>query len=170
MMNEQNPKIEVAHTREEMFHILKCMRMEGYDTDEIHIISKEAHEIDDVKSNVDVKTHEAGNWFDQIKSWFTGETAVTEGLKRFDLTEGQTAYYAQLVEEGAIVLYAEHIDNNVNPNTSTLLANSKRAQLDPFDTRATLPEATVDETPAQREERLKAEERLNEVEQMGRYL
>lgn len=170
MMNEQNPKIEVAHTREEMFHILKCMRMEGYDTDEIYIISKEAHEIDDVKSNVDLKTHEAGNWFDQIKSWFTGETAVTEGLKRFDLTEGQTAYYAQLVEEGAIVLYAEHNDNTINSNTSTLMADSNRAHLDPFDTRATPPESVVDETPAQREERLKADERLSDAEQMRRYL
>ncbi|MFJ5763972.1 general stress protein [Lysinibacillus sp. NPDC093210] len=168
MMNEQNPKIEVAHTREEMFHILKCMRMEGYNADEIHIISRESDEIKDVKSNGDVKTHEAGNWLDQIKSWFTGETAVTEGLKRFDLTEGQTAYYAQLVEEGAIVLYAEHDD--VNPTTSTLAADSNRAPLDPFDTHVTPPESIVDETPAQREERLKAEEQMNEAEQMRRYL
>ena len=169
MMNEQNPKIEVAHTREEMYQILKSMRMEGYHTDEIHIIAKEAGEMDDLKWNADVKTHEAGNWFDQIKSWFTGDTAVAEGLKRFDLTEGQTAYYAQLVEEGAIVLYAEH-DDNVNPKPSTLIAESKRAQLDPFDTRVTPPESIVDETPAQREERLKAEERMSEAEQMRRYL
>ncbi|MCS1382300.1 general stress protein [Lysinibacillus sphaericus] len=169
MMNEQNQKIEVAHTREEMFHILKCMRMEGYHTDEIHIIAREASDLEDVKWNADVKTHEAGNWFDQIKSWFTGETAVTEGLKRFDLTEGQTAYYAQLVEEGAIVLYAEH-DDNIDPTSATLGVESQRAQLDALDTRVTPPESIVDETPAQREERLKAEERMNDAEQIRRYL
>ncbi|MFJ6264547.1 hypothetical protein ACIQGW_05915 [Lysinibacillus xylanilyticus] len=45
---------------------------------------------------------------DRFKSWFTGETAVTEGLKRYNLTEGQTAYYAHLVEQGVIVLFAQH--------------------------------------------------------------
>lgn len=42
MMNEQNPKIEVAHTRDEMLHILEHMRMEGYHQDDIHIIARDA--------------------------------------------------------------------------------------------------------------------------------
>lgn len=43
MMNEQNPRIEVAHTKEEMFHILENMRLEGYRTEDIHIIAKDAN-------------------------------------------------------------------------------------------------------------------------------
>jgi len=169
MMNEQNPRIEVAHTKEEMFHILESMRLEGYRTEDIHIIAKDANQFEDVKWDAAVKTHEAGNWLDQFKSWFTGDTAVTEGLKRFDLTEGQTAYYAQLVEQGAIVLFAEREDL-VDPKTTTVYSEENRYRHDPLDPRLTAPESLIGETAAQREERLKAEERMNEAGQLKRYL
>lgn len=87
MMNEQNPKIEVAHTRDEMLHILETMRTEGFHKEDIHIIAKDSQQLEDVKWDDDVHTHEAGNWVDQFKSWFTGDSAVTEGLKRFNLSE-----------------------------------------------------------------------------------
>jgi len=107
MINEQNPQIEVAHTREEMLHILESMQLEAYQIEDIHVIAKDPSKFEDVEWGINVKTHEVGNWVDQFKSWFTGESAVTEGLKRFDLTEGQTAYYSHLVEQGVIVVFAE---------------------------------------------------------------
>ncbi|MFJ5563951.1 general stress protein [Lysinibacillus xylanilyticus] len=108
MINEQNPQIEVAHTREEMLHILESMRLEAYQIEDIYVIAKDPSKFEGVKWDANVKTHEVGNWVDRFKSWFTGETAVTEGLKRYNLTEGQTAYYAHLVEQGVIVLFAQH--------------------------------------------------------------
>ncbi len=111
MMNEQHPQIEVAHTKDEMLHILESMRLEGYHKEDIHIIAKDPEQLEDVRWDEDVQTHEAGNWRDQFKSWFTGDSAVEEGLKRFNFTEGQTAYYAHLVEQGSIVLFAEHDDD-----------------------------------------------------------
>ncbi|MFJ8512192.1 general stress protein [Lysinibacillus xylanilyticus] len=108
MMNEQSPQIEVAHTREEMLHILKSMRLEEYRIEDIYVIAKDPSKFEGIKWDANVKIHEVGNWVDRFKSWFTGESAVTEGLKRFDLTEGQIAYYAHLVEQGVIVLFAEH--------------------------------------------------------------
>ncbi|MGE7094279.1 general stress protein [Lysinibacillus sp. NPDC048646] len=169
MMNEQNPQIEVAHTKEEMLHILESMRLAGYHTEDIHIIAKDQSQLEDVKSDADVRTHEAGNWIDQVKSWFTGESAVTEGLKRFDLSDGQTAYYAQLVEQGAIVLFAER-DDISEPLTTATYDEENRYRHDPLDPHVTSPfNDTVDnvETP---EQRLKAEERINEAEQIRRYL
>jgi len=145
MMNEQNPKIEVAHTRDEMLHILEHMRMEGYHQDDIHIIARDPQQFEDVKWDADVQTHEAGNWVDQFKSWFTGDSAVTEGLKRFNLSEGQIAYYAHLVEQGSIVLYAEHEDD--------------------VDTLQTYPETTEEQ-----EERLRNQQRMAEAEQYRRFL
>jgi len=145
MMNEQNPKIEVAHTRDEMLHILENMRMEGYHQDDIHIIARDSQQFEDVKWDADVQTHEAGNWVDQFKSWFTGDSAVTEGLKRFNLSEGQIAYYAHLVEQGSIVLYAEHEDD--------------------VDTLQTYPE-----TAEEQEERLRNQQRMAEAEQYRRFL
>jgi len=145
MMNEQNPKIEVAHTRDEMLHILENMRSEGYHKEDIHIIAKDPQQYEDVKWDADVQTHEAGNWVDQFKSWFTGDSAVTEGLKRFNLSEGQIAYYAHLVEQGSIVLFAEREDD--------------------YDTLQTHPE-----TAAEQEERLRNQERMNEAEQYRRFL
>ncbi|WP_342503959.1 general stress protein [Lysinibacillus sp. FSL L8-0126] len=145
MMNEQNPQIEVAHTRDEMLHILESMRLEGYQQEDIHIIAKDSEQFEDVKWDADVQTHEAGNWVDQFKSWFTGDSAVTEGLKRFNLSEGQIAYYAHLVEQGSIVLYAEREDD-----VDLLQAHS--------------------ETVAEQEARLKQQERMIEAEQYRRFL
>ncbi|GAA3349154.1 MULTISPECIES: general stress protein [Lysinibacillus] len=145
MMNEQNPKIEVAHTRDEMLHILENMRTEGFHKEDIHIIAKDSQQLEDVKWDDDVHTHEAGNWVDQFKSWFTGDSAVTEGLKRFNLSEGQIAYYAHLVEQGSIVLFAERDDD--------------------YDTL----QSQHPETAAEQEERLR-QERLNEAEQLRRFL
>ena len=145
MMNEQNPKIEVAHTRNEMLHILESMRLEGYQQEDIHIIAKDPQQFEDVKWDPDVQTHEAGNWVDQFKSWFTGDSAVTEGLKRFNLSEGQIAYYSHLVEQGSIVLYAEHDDD--------------------LDTLQTHPE-----TAAEQEELVRNQERMIEAEQYRRFL
>lgn len=108
-MNE-NPRIKVAHTQAEMQGILNSLRNDGFNYQDINIITKDKSQLDGVKWDADVKTHEAGNWVDQFKSWFTGETAEAEGLKRFDLTEGQLAYYGQLLQQGAIILYAEHDD------------------------------------------------------------
>ncbi|WP_155592961.1 general stress protein [Lysinibacillus cavernae] len=144
MMNEQNPQIEVAHTRDEMLHILESMRLEGYLQEDIHIIAKDPEQLKDVKWDADVQTHEVGNWVDQFKSWFTGDSAVTEGLKRFNLSEGQIAYYAHLVEQGSIVLYAEREDE--------------------MDTQA------PSETVAEQEARLKQQERMIEAEQYRRFL
>ncbi|MFJ7738383.1 general stress protein [Lysinibacillus sp. NPDC097287] len=111
MKNEQNQRIEVAHSQEEMLRKLDSMRRDGINYQDINIITRDTSQFEDVKEDADVKTHAAGNLVDQFKSWFTGDSAVTEGLKRFDLTDGQIAYYGQLLEHGAIVLFAEQGDN-----------------------------------------------------------
>ncbi|WP_409369039.1 general stress protein [Lysinibacillus sp. 38-6] len=169
-MNEQNPHIEVAHSKEEMLDILTKMHGQGFHTSDIHIIAKDATPFEDIKWDTDVKTHEAGNWVDQFKSWFTGESAVKEGIKRFHLSEGQTAYYAQLVEHGAIVVFAEReTDARV---TIAIDQDENRYRHNPLEPRVTAPEPFIDtidnaETPQQRENRLIAEEREEEAEQLN---
>lgn len=117
--NNQNQRIEVAHSQQEMLSILDGMRLDGFNDQDINIITKDSSQLDSVKWDGDVKTHEAGNWVDHFKSWFTGDTAESEGLKRFELTEGQIAYYGQLLEQGAIILYAEREDTTVDPDLTT---------------------------------------------------
>ena len=117
--NAQNQRIEVAHSEQEMLRILEGMRRDGFNYQDINIIAKDSSRLENVKWDDDVKTHEAGNWVDQFKSWFTGDTAETEGLKRFELTDGQLAYYGQLLEQGAFILYAEHDDISRDPNLTT---------------------------------------------------
>lgn len=165
-MNEQNPHIEVAHSKEEMLEILTNMHGQGFHTSDIHIIAKDATPFEDIKWDTDVKTHEAGNWVDQFKSWFTGESAVKEGIKRFHLSEGQTAYYAQLVEHGAIVVFAEKSDTD-GPLEIAIDQGENRYRHNPLEPRVTAPEPFIDtidnaETPQQRENRLIAEERMEE--------
>lgn len=121
MTYEQNQRIEVAHSQEEMLRILDYLRGDGFHYKDIHIITKDPTRFEEVKGDTDVITHAAGNWVDQFKSWFTGESAVTEGLKRFALTDGQIALYAQWLEQGAIVLYTEqaNVRNNVQESQIT---------------------------------------------------
>jgi len=169
-MNEQNPHIEVAHSKEEMLDILTNMHSQGFHTSDIHIIAKDATPFEDIKWDTEVNTHEAGNWVDQFKSWFTGESAVKEGIKRFHLSEGQTAYYAQLVEHGAIVVFAEReTDARVQ---IAIDQEENRYRHNPLEPRVTAPEPFIDtidnaETPQQRENRLIAEERVEEAEQLN---
>lgn len=132
MLDEQNPQIEVAHSTEEMFHILESLRVEGFHTKDIHIMAKNSAQLEAVKWEPDVIIHEAGNWMDQFKSWFTGESAVTEGVKRFDLTDGQTAYYGQQLEQGAIVLYVEQDDKRERLESTDDLQTSRLTVLEPF--------------------------------------
>jgi len=171
-MNEQNPHIEVAHSKEEMLAILTNMYSQGYHTNDIHIIAKDSTPFEDIKWETDVKTHEAGNWFDQFKSWFTGESAVKEGIKRFHLTEGQTAYYADLVEHGSIVIFAEKADTD-GPLEIAVDQEGNPYRHDPLEPRMTAPEPFIDtidnvETPQQRENRLRAEESMEEMEHLNR--
>ncbi|AHN21501.1 general stress protein [Lysinibacillus varians] len=171
-MNEQNPFIEVAHSKEEMLEILKQMHNRGFHTNDIHIIAKDATPFADIKWETDIHTHEAGNWLDQFKSWFTGESAVKEGVKRFHLSEGQTAYYAQLVEHGAIVVFGEKANTDA-PVTIAIDQEENRYWHNPLEPRVTAPEPFIDtidhvETPEQREHRLRAEESLEEAEQLNK--
>lgn len=114
MKSEQNQRIEVAHSQEEMLRKLDSMRRDGINYQDINIITRDTSQFKDVKEDADVKTHAAGNLVDQFKSWFTGDSAVTEGLKRFDLTDGQIALYGQLLEHGAIVLFAEQENSSAS--------------------------------------------------------
>lgn len=170
-MSEQNPHIEVAHSKEEMLEILKQMHSQGFHMHNIHIIAKDSTSFEGIKWETDVNTHEAGNWLDQFKSWFTGESAVKEGVKRFHLSEGQTAYYAQLVEQGSIVVFGEKVETDA-PVTIAIDQEENRYWSNPLEPRVTAPEPFIDtidniETPQQRENRLRAEESLEEAEQLN---
>lgn len=103
MINEQNPQIEVAHTREEMLHILESLRLEACQIEDIYVIAKDPSKFDGVKWDANVKTHEVGNWVDQIKSWFTGESAVKKDLS--DLILRKVKQLTMLISLNRVLSY-----------------------------------------------------------------
>ena len=104
---ESNRRIEVARTEEEMYGKLELLKDEGYAEGDIHVISTESTHLQTLNRHSDVSTHEAGTFIDKFKSWFTGEDAITEGLRKLDLSEQETEHYSQAIAEGSIVLYTD---------------------------------------------------------------
>ncbi|WP_391207084.1 general stress protein [Psychrobacillus sp. L4] len=108
---ESNRRIEVARSEEEMYEKLELLREQGYAESDIHVISKENAHLNTLNRHSGVSTHEAGSFMDTFKSWFTGEDAVTEGLRKLDLSEHETERYAKEVAKGCIVLYTDVLTN-----------------------------------------------------------
>ncbi|QFF97755.1 hypothetical protein PB01_02415 [Psychrobacillus glaciei] len=104
---ESNRRIEVAHSEEEMYEKLELLQEQGYAESDIHVISKENAHLNTLNRQSEVSTHEAGSFIDKFKSWFTGEDAVTEGLRKLDLNEHETERYSKEVANGCIVLYTD---------------------------------------------------------------
>lgn len=104
---ESNRRIEVARSEEEMYGKLELLKEGGYAEGDIHVISTESTHLQTLNRHSDVSTHEAGTFIDKFKSWFTGEDAITEGLRKLDLSEQETEHYSQAIAEGSIVLYTD---------------------------------------------------------------
>lgn len=118
---ESNRRIEIARTEEEMYEKLELLQKQGYAESDIHVISSESTHLNTLNRYSDVATHEAGTFMDKFKSWFTGEDAITEGLRKLDLDEQETERYGKEVARGSIVLYTDvltHADQNDYTPTS----------------------------------------------------
>lgn len=112
---ESNRRIEVARSEEEMYEKLELLQTQGYAESDIHVISKENAHLNTLNRHSEVSTHEAGTFMDTFKSWFTGESAVKEGLRKLDLNEVETERYAQEVAGGSIILYTELLTHADDP-------------------------------------------------------
>ncbi|WP_186321367.1 general stress protein [Bacillus sp. FJAT-22090] len=112
---ESNRRIEIARSEEEMYEKLELLQEQGYAENDIHVISKENAHLYTLNRHSEVSTHEAGTFMDKFKSWFTGEDAITEGLRKLDLSEEETERYAQEVAGGGIVLYTDVLTFNDDP-------------------------------------------------------
>ena len=104
---ESNRRIEIARTEEEMYEKLEGLQNQGYAESDIHVISTESTHLSTLSRHSEVSTHEAGTFMDKFKSWFTGEDAVAEGLRKLDLDEDERTRYAEEVARGSIVLYTD---------------------------------------------------------------
>lgn len=147
MNMDSTRRIEIARSEEEMYEKLELLQSQGYAERDIHVISKENMHLTTLKRHSEVSTHEAGTVMDTFKSWFTGEDAITEGLRKLDLDEQETEYYAKEVANGSIVLYTDVNQSGRPYNHSS------------FD---------EDPPPEQYEERLERQRKLDEMPPMNR--
>ncbi|MET1015120.1 MAG: general stress protein [Paenisporosarcina sp.] len=111
---ETNRRIEVARTEEELYNKLEDLTTKGYKESDIHVISKDHGHIHTLNKHSEVSTHEAGTVKDKLKSWFTGEDAITEGLRKLDLTEDEKNRYSHDIASGGFVLYTDHVVSDSN--------------------------------------------------------
>lgn len=100
--------IEVARTEDDLYNRLESLKSQGYEETDIHVISKDHSQINTLSRYSNVATHEAGTFMDKFKSWFTGEDAVTEGLRPLNLTETEKEKYSGEIARGGFVLYTDH--------------------------------------------------------------
>ena len=116
---ESNRRIEIARTEEEMYEKLEGLQNQGYAESDIHVISTENTHLNTLSRHSEVSTHETGTFMDKFKSWFTGEDAVAEGLRKLDLSEEERTRYAGEVARGSIVLYTDVLTLNDEPKYGT---------------------------------------------------
>lgn len=107
MNAESNRRIEVARTEDEMYERLEQFKLEGYAESDIHVISSDRNHMHTLNRYSEVSTHEAGTFMDRFKSWFSGDDAIKEGLRKMDLTDSETERYARDVATGGFVLFTE---------------------------------------------------------------
>ena len=122
---KSNRRIEVARTEEEMYEKLELLQAQGYAESNIHVISKENANLNTLNRHSEVSTHEAGTFMDTFKSWFTGESAVTEGLRKLDLNEVERERYAREVAGGSIILYTDLLTHADDPIHNDELENEE---------------------------------------------
>ena len=116
---ESNRRIEIARTEEEMYEKLEGLQNQGYAESDIHVISTENAHLNTLSRHSEVSTHETGTFMDKFKSWFTGEDAVAEGLRKLDLSEEERTRYAGEVARGSIILYTDVLTLNDEPMYGT---------------------------------------------------
>lgn len=112
---ESNRRIEIARTEEEMYEKLEDLQNQGYAESDIHVISTENAHLNILSRHSEVSIHETGTFMDKFKSWFTGEDAVAEGLRKLDLSEEERIRYAGEVALGCIVLYTDVLTREEQP-------------------------------------------------------
>lgn len=161
---ESNRRIEIARSEEEMYEKLELLQEQGYAESDIHVISQENNHLYTLNRHSEVSTHEAGTFMDKFKSWFTGEDAITEGLRKLDLSVEETERYAGEVARGAIVLYTDVLTYGDDPSTARFdepqdhFVRGETFATDPF-----LVGGEKRSTPEQYKERKEIKERLDEI-------
>ncbi|WP_075617233.1 general stress protein [Paenisporosarcina indica] len=129
MNAESNRRIEVARTEDEMYERLEQMKLQGYAESDIHVISSDRNQMHTLNRYSDVSTHEAGTFIDKFKSWFTGDDAIKEGLKKLDLTDSETNRYAQDVASGGFVLFTDQ-----SPTLNEVVGSNQNEFEEEYDT------------------------------------
>lgn len=126
---DKNYRIEVANGHEDFFYKLETLKAEGFSERDIHIFSKDISNFENIKANSDIHTHEAGNWIDKFKSFFTGEDAVTETLRQIDLTEEEISYLSHELSQGASIIYAQRDAAQHTASLDTIVGQQSEYEL-----------------------------------------
>lgn len=128
--------IEVAHTKQEAMEIIERFKAEGIPKGDIHVVGKELIQFANLKWDAEINLHRIGNNGDKITSFFTGEDADIEGLKRAKLPEDELRYFQDIVESGGVLIYSdEYFD-------TTRLANQMEEDINYIDDSATYDDGT----------------------------
>lgn len=161
---ESNRRIEIARSEEEMYEKLELLQEQGYADSDIHVISQENNHLYTLNRHSEVTTHEAGTFIDKFKSWFTGDDAITEGLRKLNLSVEETERYADEVSRGAILLYTDVLTFADDPSIGSYDAPPDRfARGETFATDPYLVGGEKRISPEQYEERRQIKEKLDEV-------
>ncbi|RHW33976.1 hypothetical protein D1B33_14305 [Lysinibacillus yapensis] len=103
--------IEVAYTKQEAVEIIKRLKNDEIPKGDIHVVGKELVEFANLKWDAEINLHRIGNNGDKITSFFTGENADIEGLKRAKLPEDELHRFQQIVDNGGVLIYSdEYLD------------------------------------------------------------
>lgn len=120
---------------EEMYDQLAQLQNAGFTEGDIQVVSKDRDDLSVISRHSEVETHKAGNVADKLKTLFTGEDEILEGLRKTPLTEDEARAHVSDIYNGKILIIAErNIDeyvSSVNPHVDEM-NRGETFQRDPF--------------------------------------
>lgn len=96
--------IDIVYSTQDMLAKIQEYRAPGRPEDHIYIFANEVNEFHALARDVGISIYQPGGIRNMVKSFFTKENPVEEGLRKLDLNEGERQHYVNILADGGIIL------------------------------------------------------------------
>lgn len=96
--------IDIVYSTQDMLAKIQEYRAPGRPEDHIYVFSNDVNEFHALSRDEGISIYKPGGIRNMVKSFFTKENPVEEGLRKLDLTEAERQHYVNILNDGGIIL------------------------------------------------------------------
>ncbi|MER2192257.1 MAG: general stress protein [Solibacillus sp.] len=96
--------VDVVYSTQDMLAKIQEYRAPGGLNDHIYVFSNEVSEFHALSRDADISIYKPGGIRNMVKSFFTKENPIEEGLRKLDLTAAERQRYMDILNNGGIIL------------------------------------------------------------------